>query len=324
MNYNGVNCPVCGQPLHENDDIVVCPECGAPHHRDCYKQLGHCALENELHEKGLEWKNPNEKEIARTHPVNDGNASLVCPNCGLLCKGTDSICPNCGSMLPGNDVQGRQVVDNAFPESTGNPEQDKLFGAIYENDSIGGIPAKDFIYVIRQNYTYFLRVFKIFSQRIKAKVFNWSAFFFGYLYFFYRKMYKVGIVLFGIYLLSNVPSLLLTYHMLEQIVADPMVAASLQFNTAGYEGLVMASQLLMYARIGVSIYCGFTANRHYFNHCRDKIQKMQKVCSKTNSNEYYQTLSGIGGTSMAWPIAAIVALMVITFLVGALFTYMLM
>lgn len=62
MNYKGVSCPVCGQEFKEGDDIVVCPECGAPHHRSCYKQLGHCALQQELHEKGLEWKNPNEKK----------------------------------------------------------------------------------------------------------------------------------------------------------------------------------------------------------------------------------------------------------------------
>ena len=59
MNYKGVSCPVCGQPFQEGDDIVVCPECGAPHHRACYKQLGHCAMEQQLHPQHLSWQNPN-------------------------------------------------------------------------------------------------------------------------------------------------------------------------------------------------------------------------------------------------------------------------
>ena len=50
MNYQGVCCPVCGKPFQEGDDIVVCPECGAPHHRECYKSLGHCALQDQLHQ----------------------------------------------------------------------------------------------------------------------------------------------------------------------------------------------------------------------------------------------------------------------------------
>ena len=183
MNYKGVSCPVCGQPFQEGDDIVVCPECGAPHHRACYKQLGHCAMEQQLHPQHLSWQNPNDQPPAAAA---DGSDDIICPNCGLFCHSEDESCPNCHFPLknktesqPSNNNQ-RPVVENPFDEVSGqeqSPDFESMFGAIYENDQIGGFAAKGFIFVIRQNYVYFLRVFKILAQRVKAKVFNWSAFF---------------------------------------------------------------------------------------------------------------------------------------------------
>lgn len=318
MNYKGVSCPVCGQPFQEGDDIVVCPECGAPHHRACYKQLGHCAMEQQLHPQHLSWQNPNDQPPAAAA---DGSDDIICPNCGLFCHSEDESCPNCHFPLknktesqPSNNNQ-RPVVENPFDEVSGqeqSPDFESMFGAIYENDQIGGFAAKDFIFVIRQNYVYFLRVFKILAQRAKAKVFNWSAFFFGFLYFFYRKMYKIGVLLFGFYILSNVPALVLSFHMLEQTLADPMLMSSLQFDLTGLGGWQIAAQLLMYVRFGVSIYCGFTANRHYYNHCRQKISQLKAASTGGSPNEYYQTLSSVGGASPLPPLLAIAAVIALT------------
>lgn len=324
MNYNNVSCPVCGKPFTENDDIVVCPECGAPHHRDCYKELGHCALESELHEQGLSWKNPNEKEdVQKAAPQQSDNGGIICPNCGLNCAPTDNFCPNCNTPLHPADNNNRPVVENAF-DASGNPEVDNMFGAIYENDNIDGIPAKDFICITRQNFPYFLRVFKIFSQRAKAKVFNWSAFFFNYFYFFYRKMYKLGAFLLAFYLISNIPSFILSYHMVEQIIADPMLAASMQFDLTGLDTVRILSQLFMYIRFAVSIYCGFTANRHYYKHCREKISKLQSVSHGGTKNEYYQTLTSIGGTSLVSCVIVMIGMAVLTFGIAQIFALMLL
>ena len=48
LKTEGVTCARCHAYLFPEDDIVYCPVCGAPHHRECYNELGHCALE-ELH-----------------------------------------------------------------------------------------------------------------------------------------------------------------------------------------------------------------------------------------------------------------------------------
>ena len=318
MNYKGVSCPVCKQEFKEGDDIVVCPVCGAPHHRACYHQLGHCALEQELHEQGRSWENPNDQPVHHhTELQPDENGNIICPNCGLFCKEEDEVCPNCQFPLKQPSAasgQGRQVVQGLDDQLPPNASFGTMFEAIYENDQIDNIPAKDFIFFVRQNYLYFLRAFKIFSQRSKAKVFNWAAFFLNFVYFFYRKMYKIGALLLAFYLISNIPSVILSYHMVQQTMEDPMLMYSLQFDFTGLETLSLLSQLFMYVRFGVALYCGFTANRHYYKHCRKKIQQLKGISTGNSSSEYYQTLSSIGGPSL------ISALLVIALVVGLVFS----
>ena len=314
MNYTGVPCPVCGKPFADGDDIVVCPECGAPHHRECYKKLGHCALEQQLHAQGLSWQNPNDT------PQNPNRREGVfCPNCGLFCDTGADFCPNCHFPLHKDSApqQGaaheQPVVDNPFEgEPISEIGFDDLFEAIYADDEISGIPAKDYIFIVRQNYIYFLRVFKILSQRAKAKVFNWCAFLFGFLYFFYRKMYKIGTILLGIYLVSNIPALVLSFHMIDQALDDPMLMSSLQFDLTGLEGWAVASQLMVYFRLGVAVFAGFVANRFYFSHCKKKIEQLRSISTGGSENEYFQTLSAIGGVS---PIAVFLVAAVLVALV---------
>ena len=68
----------------------------------------------------------------------------------------------------------------------------------------------------------------------------------------------------------------------------------------------------MYVRFGVSIYCGFTANRHYYNHCRQKISQLKSASTGGSPNEYYQTLSSVGGASPLPPLLAIAAVIALT------------
>ena len=102
--------------------------------------------------------------------------------------------------------------------------------------------------------------------------------------------------------------------LVQQTMEDPMLMYSLQFDFTGLETLSLLSQLFMYVRFGVALYCGFTANRHYYKHCRKKIQQLKGISTGNSSSEYYQTLSSIGGPSL------ISALLVIALVVGLVFS----
>ena len=72
----------------------------------------------------------------------------------------------------------------------------------------------------------------------------------------------------------------------------------------------------------MSIYCGFTANRHYYNHCRQKINKLNSVAPRGGA-EYYQTLACIGGTSLASVFLLMAGLAAVLLITSIIITLML-
>ena len=109
--------------------------------------------------------------------------------------------------------------------------------------------------------------------------------------------------------------------MLEQTLADPMLMSSLQFDLTGLGGWQIAAQLLMYVRFGVSIYCGFTANRHYYNHCRQKISQLKAASTggspPTNTTRPFRRWAAQAAASPL-AIAAVIALTLCASIVKAL------
>lgn len=119
------------------------PECGAPHHRACYKQLGHCAMEQQLHPQHLSWQNPNDQPPLR-QPMAVMTSSVLTAGCSATARMKVAELPlpfkNKTESQPSNNNQ-RPVVENPFDEVSGqeqSPDFESMFGAIYENDQIGG------------------------------------------------------------------------------------------------------------------------------------------------------------------------------------------
>lgn len=110
--YEGCQCPVCGKPFQETDDIVVCPQCGAPHHRECWKQEGHCHFESS-HGTGQQWKRPEPSPASpagtpATDPAGpSANTSAAggktCPYCGYSNTQYAEFCSRCGREIPSAD-----------------------------------------------------------------------------------------------------------------------------------------------------------------------------------------------------------------------------
>ena len=165
-------CPVCNRFFVKDDDIVFCPDCGTPHHRECYKAVGHC-VNRGLHASGYCYYDENKpaEEKKEEKPENNDEVSSILES------------------FKYDEKEGKSVID-----SFGVPNL-LTTASIYEKDEqkIDGESVADYAATIRTNAPRFINLFKEFEYKGRKSSWNWSAFFFGSLYLFYRKMYKHAI-----------------------------------------------------------------------------------------------------------------------------------
>ena len=202
--YEGVNCPYCGRPLTEKDDIAVCPECGTPHHRDCYREHGECA-NTSLHSDTFEWKRPEPER-----PQND--TEYVCTRCGAHISREDAVCPNCGEpvpqLLPRSEAgaspdDGRQESGRSY-----TPE-----GNIYgfgPSDTIDGVTLRDLSEYLK-NPSYIIAICR---QQLSGRkiVFSLPALFSPSLFFLYNKVWGEGLLAMFLSMLLSIPDGMVIYY----------------------------------------------------------------------------------------------------------------
>ena len=208
-NYTGSTCPVCHKPFTPTDDIVVCPDCGTPYHRACWPADGVC-VNAARHGAGFEWKPDNAED--------DGQ--LACPNCGARNPAGTHFCSHCGVPLPEHPENvdaphssrtsapggsGRPIYDNpdytAPQRNTDAPPHINTYTVgpegvyrreIGPEDPIDGIRARDWATFVGPSSLYYLMQF-VRMEQTKHKIgMSFAAFFLGPIYFFYRKMWKLG------------------------------------------------------------------------------------------------------------------------------------
>ncbi len=218
MNYENMPCPVCGKHMHEGDDIVVCPDCGTPQHRECWHENGECANAAK-HAEGFVWnqapKAAPEVRAPETANIPPEDAIKICPACGSENPGDFNICARCGADIL--DVSG-QAMFNAGAAETENrcpycgmltepgdklckhcgapllliPGQNTQYAYSENNRIIGRHTEGELTGYVRKNTKRYIPLFEKFEDGKKVS-FNAGAFFFGPLWFFFRKLYKAGI-----------------------------------------------------------------------------------------------------------------------------------
>lgn len=217
--YKGNLCPVCKEKFKAGDDIVVCPDCGTPYHRACWQKAGVCLHQAE-HTAGFEWTPDN--------VITGSPDDLVCPNCGTHNPLGARFCNHCGVSLPEHPDNIQYKEAHRPPETggpvyaNGSPTERRVYGAIYTeqkdgsfrrrevgpDEPLSGIPAHDWaVFIGPSSLHYLARFFRMQETRRKVSV-SFSAFFLGPIYFFYRKMWKLGALFAALDVLLNVPSLL--------------------------------------------------------------------------------------------------------------------
>lgn len=206
MNYENQPCSHCGKPLAEGDDVVVCPVCATPQHRECWMQAGHCANDS-LHASGYVWE--KEKTVYHENRETSDN-SKTCHICGSENPADSLHCGNCGALFGEDDGSPKKCVycgtqndsDSRHCKNCGAPLQGagSFFSHnpylrntdIAPDELIGGNKADDLALFVQASAHRYLPKFKRFANGKKLS-FNFAAFFFAPYWFFYRKLYKVGI-----------------------------------------------------------------------------------------------------------------------------------
>ncbi len=288
--YANATCPVCGKTFTEKEDIVVCPDCGAPHHRECYQQIGHCAL-IENHRSGINWEPP-----ASPDPEPE-NQPIKCPRCGADNPPDGIFCSNCGVRL------GRQSETNAgnvpppyaqqrFPFYGGNvPFYNDPYGGADPDAEMDGVKVRDLSQFIGGNAAYFLTNFSRMKQSGRPISFNFCAFFFGWKYLLYRKMYGLSFLVFLVSTLLGLPAAICLYE-------DLSVASGLMAGySAGFESLLFVAQICSIVSTMLSMALCLFCNWLYYRHCIRKIQKIQSD-TYVSTQEYATALAKKGRTNL--------------------------
>ncbi|MCL2580533.1 MAG: hypothetical protein FWE32_10995 [Oscillospiraceae bacterium] len=331
-NYAGVKCPVCNKRFGAADDVVVCPLCGAPHHRDCYADRGECAFTKD-HITGREWRPPpgegpeeNSESSAKTcHRC--GSASpheaLFCQICGqsLNARGNQSQghSGQPGGFPPfGSDPYNRNRSQNPYerdplsqnqsgkggyqqnPYSYGGYGRRPLehpphFEEIYQNETVSKLPAKDVAVFLGANHAHFIARFQYMERTGKVLQPNIYACFFNFFYYFYRKMYGMGVLMLAAFMVCTIPFFLFSWEIMPQLLHQYGMggppAASIDMARA--ETLSRFFLTAMFANFIFSLIVSLFANWLYHKHTILKVRDIMGEHAK--SGEYQNVLAKAGG-----------------------------
>lgn len=324
--YENSVCPVCGKKFEADDDVVTCPECGTPHHRECYKSIGHCINAN-LHSQNYKYERIKEPVEAQQQSNTQGEYYV----------------PS-GEKAPGGEGNSNP------PIVMGMPNYNRIYG---KNDTIDGESVADVAAAVSINAPRFISVFRRLSEKHKKVSWNWSAFFFGEFYMFFRKMYRQAIVFMCVNFAALMGGMACVFKFAPKYTAavNELSNAMNQKNTSQSALQSLAEKamqatdaqtaaLIMYAIIGVFIICRIIMAMFSDNFYKKSIFALIKDVSEKLSNgaSFIQTpmfmaeeqgnlsqvqmkqlyLSKRGGVSFFAPVAALLVFQILIQLASSL------
>ena len=332
--YEDRKCEYCGEQFAKNDDIVVCPDCGAPYHRKCWEAHGVCAHSAEhglahthKEDEAQQTENvPEEDFIGAVRSQMRAQKGENEADAGEDASANRQYCENCGAKLISGDEYcvycGHKQGDPVMKTTAKHAEKDPL-GGFAPDDDFGGEKAEDIALVVRNNAAKMMpKLHKISTQKVKIS-WSWPAFLFGYLYYFFRKLYKYGLIV--------IMAQVLLFNVLNFVAGDP-IGKSMEsvgkiysqyatqinensFSEKEYAALMELSQkelidsglmLKSYMIAGVSILtahlaCAMLFNYLYLRHCRETIERMRRsadILGEMSRSDFRLNLLARGGVSI--------------------------
>lgn len=276
MNFENMICDGCGRKFEKDDDIVVCPECGTPQHRSCFENCGGC-VNSSKHAIGFVWQ----KEETKTEVLHsDTNAS----------DSNEGNNPKEIDLKPGSSFLG--TMDPGIGD-TMNPEEITGLDDLIESrvrviapgitpeqrtEQLCGEEIGTTISFIGSNAAVYVKKFRKREHQHKF-TFNWAAFFFTPIWFFYRKLYKAG----AVYI-----SLLVSITMLMAQPAENFLSIYQGLVETGVEAITEADYAALSAAIApilvfeavtllIHLIAGLTADKMYWSYCKKTLEKVRQA-----------------------------------------------
>ncbi len=298
--YVNVPCAKCGKPFTEEDDVVVCPDCGAPHHRQCYAELGHCALEAENHAQGKLWTDPSRSPEEIAHKA--------CPRCGAINLADAQYCSTCGIPLDGSyqapgaaprtgtgyggrtgGYDGREMQRPDEPVPIMTP-----IGPIRHDDDFDGVTAQEIAAYVGPNYRRYLSVFKMIHDSGRSFSFNWSGFFLNYSFLFYRKLYRYGIVVLGVMAMLLVPRMIYANEAMKYFLSTGY-GISIPYDLGLIQNLGKLVDGVNFVQLLIMFLLASFSDKIYYKHVVGEIKKLRSVAPAQLSQEQWLTMLSMNG-----------------------------
>ena len=210
---------------------------------------------------------------------------------------------------------------NTEESGTGAATSLNLGGPFPVTDEIDGVMTNNIGNFIGSNALGYIEKFKK-MQRGKKLSFNFAALFFGPYWFFYRKLYKAGIVVMTALLAIGILATPYLYQLMEvyenylpMLEAGTMTEAQFTEIYGEFTTAVYPMMLYSLATLFVQLVCGFAANMIYKKHVINHVKEIETLPEKSVAMRY---VLKYGGASMLIAAAAYFANQLITMLVSSL------
>lgn len=292
--YKGSKCLICDNTFTENDDVVVCPQCGTPYHRECYAKENKC-INTKLHEENKSW-------TAEKDTVSD-ESPKKCPFCGNENNPHALICERCGrSFIERNSTQsssqhaseeGSGQQNNAF--FTFNP-LDKNCGLNPDEEIAENVTVSDISDFVATSVPFYLLFFKKIKDTGRKISINIASILFPQIYFAYRKMLPMALLMVLIETLVSIPAVIIYMKSMTASLID--MGYTLEFIRSfdiQSSSFQIISSVCNYLSLIESVVLMLFANFLYYKH---SVKKIRSIKAKTLSSEgAKEEIRHAGGTS---------------------------
>ena len=205
---------------------------------------------------------------------------MRCLKCGNELKDNEIICSNCGYNRNNAPQQDNQFATRNIGVYNQNPVDQQEVDRKLQNQ-------KEFdelveIYIGNKYYNF------------RKGGFSWCAFFLGPLYYLYRKLYAVGILLFLMLGGINYFFTITTQGRFDNVRDFKELIKMQGFNT--YMIIYLATTFIFY------LFLGLTFKKFYFNEVVERIGKIKQENPTLGFNQLTQLVKEKGGTNILFAI----------------------